>query len=331
MGQCGVISSKTVLIFLNLIFWATAGILCYIGAYVFITYDDYDHFFEDIYTLIPSVVIIAVGTLLFVIGFIGCCATIRESHCGLAAFSAVLLLVFATEVVVVVLGYIYRAKVEAEVNHSIQKVYNEYNGTSSDAPSRAVDYVQRQVRALIAPPPPPTHTHTHTHTHIHTHTNVRQQGLTLFSRSLQLHCCGIHNYSDWMHTPWFTESRNHSVPVSCCKSTISNCSGTLARPGDLYPEGCEALMVKTLKDIMLYVILAALTFAAVQVKTLHTFFTCILLYVAEHMFKTIRFCPESVYYLGCSLKLKLDGMYSASLPFLQADAGVAVRMCGPVP
>uniref|UniRef100_A0AAR2LUV9 Tetraspanin n=1 Tax=Pygocentrus nattereri TaxID=42514 RepID=A0AAR2LUV9_PYGNA len=202
MGQCGVISSKTVLIFLNLIFWATAGILCYIGAYVFITYDDYDHFFEDIYTLIPSVVIIAVGTLLFVIGFIGCCATIRESHCGLAAFISVYL---------------------SEVNHSIQKVYNEYNGTSSDAPSRAVDYVQRQ-----------------------------------------LHCCGIHNYSDWMHTPWFTESRNHSVPVSCCKSTISNCSGTLARPGDLYPEGCEALMVKTLKDIMLYVILAALTFAAVQ-------------------------------------------------------------------
>lgn len=62
---------------------AAAGILCYIGAYVFITYDDYDHFFEDIYTFIPAMVIIAVGTLLFVIGFIGCCATIRESRCGL--------------------------------------------------------------------------------------------------------------------------------------------------------------------------------------------------------------------------------------------------------
>lgn len=118
---------------------AAAGILCYIGAYVFITYDDYDHFFEDIYTFIPAMVIIAVGTLLFVIGFIGCCATIRESRCGLTTvnsytfyfliadeflilrlvvlfcfflqFSVVLLLVFATEVVVVVLGYIYRAKV----------------------------------------------------------------------------------------------------------------------------------------------------------------------------------------------------------------------------
>lgn len=54
---------------------------------MFITYDDYDHFFEDVYTLIPAVVIIAVGTLLFIIGLIGCCATIRESRCGLATVS----------------------------------------------------------------------------------------------------------------------------------------------------------------------------------------------------------------------------------------------------
>nr|KAF6488167.1 tetraspanin 3 [Rousettus aegyptiacus] len=144
MGQCGITSSKTVLVFLNLIFWGAAGILCYVGAYVFITYDDYDHFFEDVYTLIPAVVIIAVGALLFIIGLIGCCATIRESHCGLATFVIILLLVFVTEVVVVVLGYVYRAKVENEVDRSIQKVYKTYNGTNPDAASRAIDYVQRQ-------------------------------------------------------------------------------------------------------------------------------------------------------------------------------------------
>ncbi|CAB1313802.1 unnamed protein product, partial [Coregonus sp. 'balchen'] len=185
---------------------AAAGILCYVGAYVFITYDDYDHFFEDVYTLIPAVTIIAVGGLLFIIGLIGCCATIRESRSGLATFVVLLLLV------------------EDEVNHSIQKVYNEYNGTNTDAPSRAIDYVQRQ-----------------------------------------LHCCGIHNYSDWRNTRWFNESRNNSVPVSCCKPNISNCTGSLAHPGDLYPEGCEALVVKKLKEIIMYVIWAALTFAAIQV------------------------------------------------------------------
>ena len=66
--------------------------MCYVGAYVFITYDDYDHFFEDVYTLIPAVVIIAGGALLFLIGLIGCCATVRESHCGLATVSSPLVL-----------------------------------------------------------------------------------------------------------------------------------------------------------------------------------------------------------------------------------------------
>lgn len=37
-------------------------------------------------------------------------------------------------------------QVENEVNISIKKVYDEYNGTNSNAQSRAIDYIQRQVR-----------------------------------------------------------------------------------------------------------------------------------------------------------------------------------------
>lgn len=37
-------------------------------------------------------------------------------------------------------------QVEDEVNSSIMKVYDEYNGTNSNAQSRAIDYIQRQVR-----------------------------------------------------------------------------------------------------------------------------------------------------------------------------------------
>lgn len=41
-------------------------------------------------------------------------------------------------------------QVEDQVNHSIQKVYNKYNGTNTDAPSRAIDYVQRQVSEQVS-------------------------------------------------------------------------------------------------------------------------------------------------------------------------------------
>nr|XP_033784678.1 tetraspanin-3-like [Geotrypetes seraphini] len=161
--------------------------------------------------------------LLFIIGLIGCCATIRESRCGLATFVVILLLVFITEVVVVILGYVYRAKVEDEVDRTITRVYDEYNGTYPDAASRAIDYVQRQ-----------------------------------------LHCCGIHNYSDWVKTRWYIEAKNNSVPLSCCRASINNCTGSISRPTDLYSEGCEALVVKKLQEIMMYVIWAALAFAAIQ-------------------------------------------------------------------
>lgn len=58
----------------------------------------------------------------------------------------------------------------------------------------------------------------------------------LRTSTFQLHCCGIHNYSDWRNTRWFKESKNNSVPVSCCQPSITNCTGTLTRPADLYQE-----------------------------------------------------------------------------------------------
>lgn len=38
------------------------------------------------------------------------------------------------------------AKVEDDVNSSIKNVFDDYNGPNSNAQSRAIDYVQRQVR-----------------------------------------------------------------------------------------------------------------------------------------------------------------------------------------
>lgn len=37
-------------------------------------------------------------------------------------------------------------KVEDDVNSSIKSVFDDYNGPNSNAQSRAIDYVQRQVR-----------------------------------------------------------------------------------------------------------------------------------------------------------------------------------------
>lgn len=42
---------------------------------------------------------------------------------------------------------------------------------------------------------------------------------------VQLFCCGVHNYTSWIGTPWFN-SHNSTVPLSCCKNT-TGCTGRL--------------------------------------------------------------------------------------------------------
>ncbi|NXL36508.1 TSN36 protein, partial [Glaucidium brasilianum] len=49
----------------------------------------------------------------------------------------------------------------------------------------------------------------------------------------QLHCCGVKNYSDWTTTQWFNSTGNNSVPLSCCRQDLKNCTGRLDQPQEL--------------------------------------------------------------------------------------------------
>ncbi|XP_032834053.2 tetraspanin-3-like [Petromyzon marinus] len=146
MASCGILSSKTVLVFLSFVFWAAAAVFCYAGAYVFITYDRYDHFFEDRYTILPALAIIVAGAVLLLIGVIGCWAAVRESRCALASFALLLLIIFSLEVAAVALGYIYHGKVEVEVQQKMHKAFQNYMGPDYDPESRAVDYMQKELQ-----------------------------------------------------------------------------------------------------------------------------------------------------------------------------------------
>ena len=66
---------------------AAGAALAYVGAYVIKSYDNFDSFVQDRYTLIPAAIIIGVSVVMFIFGLVGCCATIRESKVGLSFVS----------------------------------------------------------------------------------------------------------------------------------------------------------------------------------------------------------------------------------------------------
>ncbi|XP_069483069.1 tetraspanin-36-like [Ambystoma mexicanum] len=142
--DCGVITSKTILILLSLIFWAAAAGLSYVGIYVINSYRNYDHFLEDRYTMLPAVIILSIAMVMFIIGLIGCYATIKESRVGLGFFLFLLMIIFAAEVVAFVMGFVYRGKIRPDLDRSMSEVFKKYDGKNAE--SRAVDYLQEQLQ-----------------------------------------------------------------------------------------------------------------------------------------------------------------------------------------
>ncbi|KAJ8381017.1 hypothetical protein SKAU_G00017950 [Synaphobranchus kaupii] len=142
--DCGIITSKTVLLFLSLIFWVAGGALAYVGSYVLKSYNNYDNFLEDKYTLIPAAIIIGVAVVMFIIGIVGCCATLRESKVGLGFFLIIILVILAAEVTAFVFGFIYRSKIKGDLEKTMTDVFQKYNGQSAE--TRAVEYLQKELK-----------------------------------------------------------------------------------------------------------------------------------------------------------------------------------------
>ncbi|KAA0713936.1 Tetraspanin-36 [Triplophysa tibetana] len=115
--DCGIITSKTVLLLLSLIFWGAGVALAYVGSYVIKSYKNFEEFVADKYNLIPAAIIIGVAVLMFVIGIVGCCATLKESKIGL--------------------GFI-----KGDLEKSTSDVFKKYDGLNSE--TQAVDYLQTQ-------------------------------------------------------------------------------------------------------------------------------------------------------------------------------------------
>ncbi|XP_059193886.1 tetraspanin 36 [Centropristis striata] len=142
--DCGIFTSKTVLLFLSLIFWAAGAALAYVGAYVIKSYDNFESFIQDRYTLIPAAIIIGVSVVMFIFGLVGCCATIRESKVGLTFFFMIIMLIFAAEVAALVFSFIYQGKINANLEHSMNDVFMKYDGQGTE--TKAVDYLQTQLQ-----------------------------------------------------------------------------------------------------------------------------------------------------------------------------------------
>ncbi|XP_022052133.2 tetraspanin 35 [Acanthochromis polyacanthus] len=130
--------------------------------------------------------LIAIGALLVVIGFLGCCGAIKESRCMLMLFFIIILLVFIAEVAGAVVILVFRPLADElfmEVGKAaVENIKKDY-GKNSDV-----------------------------------------TGLWNTTMST-LKCCGFYNASDFTGSPYYLEN-GKKYPPQCCPGTENPCNQT---------------------------------------------------------------------------------------------------------
>ncbi|XP_054629582.1 tetraspanin 36 [Dunckerocampus dactyliophorus] len=142
--DCSIVTSKTVLVFVSLVFWVAGAGLAYVGAQVLSSYDTFDRFVQDRYTVIPAVVIICISVVMFFFGLLGCYATMKESKVGLSCFFMIIMVLFIAEVAALVLSFIYQGKLNGDLENSMNIVFGKFG--SGDPETKAVDYLQTELQ-----------------------------------------------------------------------------------------------------------------------------------------------------------------------------------------
>ncbi|XP_063073395.1 tetraspanin-33-like [Engraulis encrasicolus] len=115
---------KYVLFFFNLLFWVIALLLVSIGVYARVT--KHGEAVTACLTVDPSVLLVVVGVLMFLITFCGCVGSLRENICLLQTFCVCLNIIFLLQLAAGILGFVFSDKARHKVNEVINKAIIHY-------------------------------------------------------------------------------------------------------------------------------------------------------------------------------------------------------------
>ncbi|XP_024127194.1 tetraspanin 35 [Oryzias melastigma] len=132
--------------------------------------------------------LIAIGGVLVLIGFLGCCGASKESKCMLLLFFIIILLVFIAEVAGAIVVLAFRPTVDKALEQVGKDLVSNIKK----------DYGK----------------------------NVDVTGLWNSTMST-LHCCGFNNFTDFTNSTYY-KGNNNSYPPQCCWQTEQPCNQTMA-------------------------------------------------------------------------------------------------------
>ncbi|KAF4792394.1 tetraspanin 8 [Turdus rufiventris] len=88
--------------------------------------------------------LIAVGAIIMILGFLGCCGAVRESRCMLMLFFIALLLILILQIIVGILGAVNKSKVESGFDLILSTMVDRLKSTAKEDKQYQEDFLKFQ-------------------------------------------------------------------------------------------------------------------------------------------------------------------------------------------
>lgn len=117
---------KSILFLFNLFFAFTGLILLCIGLMIKEYFIQYEKFIDDKYFSASSL-LIASGTIIFIIAFFGCCGALRENRCMILTYSVFLAAIMVLELSSGITAYVLSSETSELIERKLNSTMEEYN------------------------------------------------------------------------------------------------------------------------------------------------------------------------------------------------------------
>lgn len=146
MGKGCITATKYFLFLFNLLFFIFGAVILGFGLWVLLDNQSFIAVLQESSATLKvgSYILIAVGALSMIMGFLGCVGAVHEIRCLLGLYFICLLLILISQVTAAVLIYFQRDLLKSEMSDIVNKIIVEYSGKNTTSES-AWDYVQRTI------------------------------------------------------------------------------------------------------------------------------------------------------------------------------------------
>ncbi|XP_073706962.1 tetraspanin-9 [Garra rufa] len=135
---------KYMMFVFNLIFWLCGCGLLGVGIWLSVSQGSFATFSPSFPSLSAANMVIAIGAIVMVTGFLGCLGAIKENKCLLLSFFIVLLIILLAELILLILFFVYSDKVSENAKQDLKDGLALYNTDNNIGLRNAWNIIQAE-------------------------------------------------------------------------------------------------------------------------------------------------------------------------------------------